>query len=151
MRPELVLEGLYSYHSFKFTRSDLTNLTPPPSAGYQSVGAGIGTRLHFTRRISAHLGVSVSGLVGLGPMGETGTDSTSTYGAGGGLYVHAEGGFFIPLVSRLGVFATGFYDRYELSFKGEGGNNLIDKDPARPVKTATDQYAGITAGLRYWY
>lgn len=158
LRPELVLEALYGYHRFDFARQDNSAIVLPlPSAGYQYLGGSVGMRMHFPYRIAAQVGLTVAGILDMGPMGLPGSDPSKppgqdlgflVYGPGGGVLFRLDAGFFIPLYKGLGVSAAGFYERTALSFDGLG--DVLDKNKMA-VRSATDEYAGLMAGLRYWY
>lgn len=149
-RPELVVEAGGGLHQFAIAkRVDPVTMNPvdvgPPDVGYAYVSLGGKLRLHFARWALIWAGFHYDLVTTAGP-----ATTSDEYGPARTYGLRVEGGLTFRVWRGLEILASGFYERFQLTFRGS------DPPPALPgmgnlAESALDQYFGGALSVGYEY
>lgn len=149
-RPELVLLAGGGLHQFTITkRIDPVTMNPadvgPPDVGYTYVTLGLGLRIHFAEWALLRAAFNYHLVTKAGP-----ATTPDEYGPASTYGLRVQGGLDFFVWRGLEIVATGYYERFHLSFTGSDPPPALPAD-GTPAVSATDQYFGGSLGLGYVY
>jgi hypothetical protein len=145
-RPELTLLAGGGLHSFAIAKKE-TPAGPtdvgPPDVRYANVSLGLAFRIHFVEWASLWVGFNY-----LIPTLAGAVVTADSYGPASRFGIRAQGGIDFFAYRGLKVGLNGFYERYQLVFKGGGA---LPGPGSTPPEGAVDQYFGGVLVLGYAY
>lgn len=159
LRPDFEVEGLFGDHIFSTAPKENIDYLRLPPADYRYLGGSFGSRLFFSRRVSAHLGFTFAKLMSMGLVTAPGVDlegaslrdqnGFQSYGPGSGWLWRTNASVTLDVYHGITLGTGLYFEQNMLSFEGKG--NIVQSDGKTPVTSAKDEYLGFMLTLGYAY